>query len=212
MLHEEVRREVMRVALSLYHQGLVHLTSGNVSARASSERVAITPTRVSYETMRPEDIVIVDLSGTVVDGYQKPSSETSMHTHIFRARHDVNGVIHTHSTYALALAVLGREIPLLCTEGLAIGGPVPVAEYACSGTAAVGEAALRALEGPPPVKGVLLPNHGVLTIGGDLERALTVACHVEILARVYHLALQVGEPVAFTEEQIVEMRSRYRSQ
>ena len=209
MLYQEVRQEVLRVTLSLYRQGLIHLTTGNVSARASPEHVAITPTRISYETMRPEDIVITDLNGTVVDGCHRPSSETAMHTRILLERNDANGVVHTHSTYALTFAVLGREIPLLCTEGLSIGGPVPVAEYACPGTLAAGQAALKALKGPPLVNGVLLRNHGVLTVGTDLERAMVSACHVEIAARIYHLALQIGEPIAFTEGQIAEIRSCY---
>ena len=209
MLYEKVRREVLRATLDLYREGLIHLTSGNVSARASSEYIAITPSRISYETMQPEDIVIIDLNGNVVDGRHKPSSETPMHTLILRERADVNAVIHTHSMYVLAFAVLGRAIPLFCTEGLAIGGPVPVAEYACPGTAATGQAALKALEGPPPVNGVLLRNHGALAIGTDLEQAFGIACRIEIVARIYHLSLQIGEPVAFTEEQIGEIRSRY---
>jgi len=212
MLYEEVRREVLHTTLRLYEQDLIHLTSGNISLRASSEHVAITPSGIAYETMQPEDIVIIDLRGNVVDGHYKPSSETPMHTLILRERPDVNAVIHTHSTYALTFAVLGRGIPLFCLEGLAIRGPVPVAEYACPSTEAIGRAALKALEGPPPVTGVLLRNHGALAIGADLKQAFGIAYRIETVARIYHLVLQIGEPIALTEEQIAEIYSVYKGE
>ncbi len=210
MLYESIRHQVYQVTLSLYEQGLIHLSAGNVSARASSEHVAITPSGILYSTLQPEDIVIIDLHGRVIDGQHEPSSETPMHTLVLRERPDVGSVVHTHSKYAMALAVVGKRIPLICTEGLIVRGPVPVAEYASPGSEAAGKAALEALEGPPTVMGVLLRNHGVLAIGRDANQAFNVACRIEISAQVYHLALQVGEPTALTADQIAEIRAIFR--
>jgi L-ribulose-5-phosphate 4-epimerase len=211
MLYESIRREVHQVTLSLYEQGLLHLSAGNVSARASPEHVAITPSGVPYSTMEPEDIVIIDLHGRVIDGQRKPSSETPMHTLVLRQRPDVGSVVHTHSRYAMALAVVGKGIPLICTEGLIVRGPVPVAEYASPGSEAAGKAALEALAGPPAVMGVLLRNHGVLAIGKDVKQAFNVAYRIEVSAQVYHLALQVGEPTALTADQIAKIRAIYHA-
>lgn len=209
-MYETVRREVHRVALSLYQQGLIHLSAGNVSARASSEHVAITPSGLPYASMEPEDIVIIDLQGRVVEGRHKPSSETPMHTLVLGERPEVGSVVHTHSRYALALAVVGKPIPLICTEGLIVGGPVPIAKYACPGSQAAGAAALEALTGPPAVMGTLLRNHGVLTIGKDPKQAFNIACRIEVSAQVYHLALQAGDPDTLTPDQIAEIRATYQ--
>ncbi len=208
-MYEDVRRKVLETTLALHREGLIPLTSGNVSARASEKHIAITPRSIPYETMTPEDVVIVGLDGCRVDGHRKPSSETPMHTFLYRERQDVNAVVHAHSPYAVAFSVVGRGIPILCTEGLVIKGPVPVAEYACPGTEEQGRVALKALEGPPAVTGVLLRNHGVLTIAPDLDRAYIFAYRLELSARIYHLASQLGDPVALTEEQIAELQRVY---
>ncbi len=208
-MYENVRRKVQETALALHRAGLIPLTSGNVSARASEEHIAITPRSIPYETMTPEDVVIVGLDGCRVDGHQNPSSETPMHTFLYRERPDVKAIVHAHSPYAVAYSVVGQGIPILCTEGLVIKGAVPVAEYACPGTEEQGGVALKALEGPPAVTGVLLRNHGVLTIGPDLDRAYLFAYRLELSARIYHLASQIGTPVALTEEQIAELQQVY---
>jgi ribulose-5-phosphate 4-epimerase/fuculose-1-phosphate aldolase len=210
MLYESVRQEVLKTTVELYRKGLLHLTSGNVSARASAEHVAITPSGVACEGMRPEDIVIVDLAGRVVDGHYKPSSETPMHTLILRECPDTGAIVHTHSLYAVVFAVLGRSIPQLSMEGLALGGPVLVADWVCPGTEELGRAALSILLGPPRRHAVLLRNHGGLVVAPDLERALGLAWQLEFSAHVYHLALQAGRPEPFTAAQIAEIETHYQ--
>jgi L-ribulose-5-phosphate 4-epimerase len=209
MLYENVRRKVLETTLTLHREGLIPLTSGNVSARASEKHIAITPRSIPYETMTPEDVVIVDLDGGRVDGRQKPSSETPMHTLLYRERPDVNAVVHAHSPYAVAFSVVGKGIPIICIEALVVNGPIPVAAYACPGTEEQGRVALKALAGPPTVTGVLLRNHGVLTVAPDLDRAYNIAYRLELSARIFHLASQIGEPVALTEEQIAEIQQVY---
>jgi len=209
MLYEETRKALHKCVLRLYRKGLVQLNSGNASVRVSDEHVAITPTSVPYDDMSEEDLVIIDLNGSAVEGKHKPSSETPMHTTVYKNIPEVKAIVHTHSPFALAFATVGRSIPVVSTEGLAVRGPVPVADYACPGTEAQGWAAIKALKGPPRVMGTLLKNHGVLVTGANLSHAYSIACRIEMAAKIFFLALQIGDPDILTDDQIKEIRSVY---
>jgi L-ribulose-5-phosphate 4-epimerase len=209
MLYQEVRQDVLQTTLNLKAEGLIYLTAGNISARCSDEHVAITPSSVPYDDMQPEDIVVIDLDGNVVEGHYKPSSEWPMHTMVFKDRPNVMAVIHTHATHALAFAAAGVSIPMVSIESLAIGGPIPVSEYAPPGTADNGRVALEALSGPPEVKSCLLRNHGTLSVGPNLALAYKAALHTEILAKIYYMARQLGEVGTITPEQVAEIRAVY---
>jgi len=209
MLYETTRKALLKVVLKLYEKDFLQLNSGNVSVRASAQHIAITPTSISYDDLNVEDLVIIDPDGAIIEGNHKPSSETPMHTTMYKNMPDVKAVVHTHSPYALAFATVGRSIPVISTEGLAVRGPIPVAEYACPGTEAQGWAAMRAMQGPPAVKGALLKNHGVLTTGANLSQAYAIACRIEMAAKVFFLALQIGNPDILTDEQIKEIRNVY---
>jgi L-ribulose-5-phosphate 4-epimerase len=210
MLHEEARKALLKCALRLYQKGLVQLNSGNVSVRVSDEHLVITPTGISYDYMSEEDLVIIDFNGGRVEGKHKPSSETPMHTTVYKNIDEVKAIAHTHSPFALAFATVGRSIPVISTEGLAVRGPIPVADYACPGTEAQGRAAIKAMKGPPYVMGTLLKNHGVLVTGASLSHAYSMACRIEMAAKVFFLALQIGEPDVLTDDQIKEIRTVYR--
>lgn len=209
MLYETTRKALLKTVLKLHEKDFIQLNSGNVSVRASEEHLAITPTGVSYDDIHAKDVVIIDLNGTTIEGSLKPSSETPMHTTVYKNMPDVKAVVHTHSPYALAFATVGRGIPVISTEGLAIRGPIPVAQYACPGTEAQGWAAIKAMQGPPSVTGTLLKNHGVLATGTDLSRAYAAACRIEMAAKIYLLAFQIGDPVILTDEQIKEIKRVY---
>ena len=209
MLYELQRDELYGTAKKLYEKDLIQLSSGNVSMRVSPEHLLITPSGIAYDVLTPQDMVVITLQGEVVEGEHAPSSETPMHTILYREAVEVNAVIHTHSLHALAFAVAGMSLPVISTEGLAAGGPVPVSEYACPGTETQGWAALRAMQGPPPVNGVLLRNHGVLVSGPSLTRAYAIAYQIELSAQVYFMALQIGKPTILTEAQIAEIHSTY---
>ncbi|MBM4270874.1 MAG: class II aldolase/adducin family protein [Deltaproteobacteria bacterium] len=211
MMYETIRAILLNTVLKLHQKDLIQLNSGNVSVRASEDHIAITPTGVPYDEMTAEDMVIIDLDGVVVDGRHKPSSETPMHTIIYKDMPAVKAIVHSHSPYALAFAAVGRNIPIICTEGLALRGPVPVAEYECPGTEAQGLAAIKAMKGPPSVIGTLLKNHGVLATGANLVQAYSAAYRIEMAAKIYLLALQIGNPDILTDEQIREIRSVYFS-
>lgn len=205
----EIRQRVLDTTQRLCGAGLIRLSAGNVSARHESGLVAITPTSIPYDEMTAEDIVIVDLEGRVIEGRHRPSSETPMHTAIMKALPNVHAVVHTHSIYAMAFSVAGRDLPVIVTEGLLLGGTVPVARYATPGTLDAGLAALEEVEKNPTLKAVLLRNHGLVAFGHNLTAAWEAAYKVEIQAQVYYLALQMGQVVPYTPDQIADVYAAY---
>ncbi len=181
----------------MYDEGLVAATSGNISVRLEDrpDCFAITPSSESYLTMTPDRIVVMKTDGTVLqcppDG--KPSSEWRLHAELYKAKADVMAVVHTHSRYATAFAVVRKGIPLILIEMQPwLGGDVPVSEYAPTGSRQLGINAARDLGDRG---GCLLANHGVVSVGKSLEQAYVRACYIEDAAKIYHAALSVGEPV-----------------
>ena len=209
MSWEEEKREVMDACRRIVAAGLVAGAAGNVSRRVAGSDgaplVAITPSRVPYHRLTADDILIIDFEGDPVEGDGVPSSETLAHLAVYSARADVGAVIHTHSIHASALAVAGLEIPpLLDEQVVALGGAVPVAQYAMAGSQELADNACAALgEG----NAVLLRNHGALGVGADLEEAASVCELVERLAQVYVLALGLGK-VTPLPEHVVEVEKK----
>jgi L-fuculose-phosphate aldolase len=168
--------------------GLVLGAAGNVSARAG-RLVALSPSRLWYDTVRPEDVSLVEPDGTLVEG-QAPSVELPMHLAVLGARPDVGAIVHTHSPYATALSCVLDEIPVVEPEQEeAVGGPLPVAADAPSGEAALGEAVLAAAGG---LNAVVVRSHGPVCFGPDLDAALACAFAVEENARIFALARLLG--------------------
>jgi L-ribulose-5-phosphate 4-epimerase len=207
----ELRRLVWKMNLLLPRAGLVTWTSGNVSGRDfETGLVAIKPSGVRYELLRPEDIVIVDLDGRVVWGRRKPSVDTATHLYIYRHCPDVGGVVHTHSPYATAFAALGRAIePCLTAICDEFGGPIPVGAYAPIGGEEIGVEILRSIGDSPAI---LMRNHGVFAIGATPEAAVKAAVMVEDVARTVWLSLQLGEVQPLPPEEVERLHRRYREQ
>jgi L-ribulose-5-phosphate 4-epimerase len=204
MTYTDRREQVYRMALRLYEAGLIRLSAGNISLRGEDGQIAITPSGLWYENMQPDDIVIINPDGAVVDAGpgRKPSSEWALHTAILAALPEVDAVVHTHSIYALVFASLVKEIPAISIELIPAGGTIPVAPYAPAGTPEVGRGAAEIFRSNPGLKGLLLQNHGLVTVGKTLDRAFEYALDIETAAQAYHLALQIGQPVTLTAEQI----------
>ena len=211
MTYMEVRQQLFLIVQKAVTAGLVRNSTGNFSMRTSNGYVAITPSNIKYDQLKPEEITIVDLDGKHIDGLCKASSETPMHTTILRNLPHVGAVCHTHSPYAMTFAVVGQEIPMVNTELLVCGAPIPVAEWTTPGTAACGELAVEFFKGRPELKVVLLRNHGTAVIGENIDQAFAHAYDVEIAAQVYYQALQVGSPIIITPEQVKEIYDLYRS-
>jgi len=205
---ETLRKELWRLHLELPRNNLVVWTGGNISARdRQTGHVVIKPSGVPYAELAPERMVVVDLEGKVVEGSLKPSSDTLAHVYIYRHRPDVNGIVHTHSTFATAFAALGRPIPAcltaICDE---FGGPIPCGGYARIGGDEIGQEVIRSIGDGPAV---LLKNHGVFTVGPTPEAAVKAAVMVEDAARTMYFALLLGEPEKIPPEEIARAHGRY---
>ena len=205
---EQLKEQLWKLHLELPKNGLVKWTGGNVSARdPESGLVVIKPSGVLYEDLRPEDHVVLDLQGKVVEGKLKPSSDTASHLYIYRQRPDVNGVVHTHSGYATAFAALGRPIPVYLTAMAdEFGGPIPCAGFALIGGEEIGRQVVEHIGNSPAV---LLKNHGVFTVGPTARAAVKAAVMTEDVARATWLALQLGQPDEIPAEDVAKLHHRY---
>ncbi len=204
----QLRREVWKMHLELPKNNLVAWTSGNVSARdPETGLVVIKPSGVKYEDLEPDHLVVVDLSGEVVEGDLKPSSDTASHLVIYRNRANVNGIVHTHSRYATAFAAAGQSIPVYLTAiADEFGGPIPCGRFAMIGGADIGQAVLEVIGDSPAA---LLKNHGVFTVGKTVEAALKAAVMVEDAAQIVWLARQIGEPDEIPAQVVKALHDRY---
>jgi L-ribulose-5-phosphate 4-epimerase len=208
MMLEVLRKLVWELHLELPKNNLVAWTGGNLSARdPQTGLVVIKPSGLRYEHLHPEDMVILDLHGKIVEGSLKPSSDTASHLYIYRQRPDVNGIVHTHSPYATAFAANGRPIPAILTAiADEFGGPIPCGGFALIGGDQIGQVVVDSIGASPAV---LLKNHGVFTIGKTAEAALKAAVMVEDAARAVWLALQIGQPEEISPEEVAKLHQRY---
>jgi L-ribulose-5-phosphate 4-epimerase len=205
---EKLKEELVQLHLELPRHNLVAWTSGNVSARdPETGLVVIKPSGIRYEDLTPESMVVVDLDGKLVEGQYKPSSDTFAHAYVYRHRPDVNGVVHTHSTFATAWAAAGRPIPpvltAICDE---FGGPSPVGAYAKIGGDEIGQEIIRSIGSSPAI---LMKNHGVFTVGKTPEAAVKAAVMVEDVARTVFYAMQLGQPDEIPAEEVARAHRRY---
>lgn len=209
MMLEELRAIVCKCNLELPKNDLVRGTSGNVSGRdPETGLVVIKPSGVSFEELTPENQVIVDMDGRVVEGDLKPSTDTDTHLYLYARRDDVLGIVHTHSPYASSFAALGQPIPACLTTCGMLGGEVPLGGYAPIGGQDIGQEIIdkigRSLA-------IIMQNHGVFTIGASAQEATKIAVELEEIAKITHLALLRGDPIMLTEEQIDYMVDLYRN-
>lgn len=188
---EIMRERVCAAAKEMFEIKLVAATGGNVSARLVANGILITPSGLPYPQMQPADIVLIDDAGETIDGSLPPSSERRMHLAIYRKRPDIGAIVHTHSPYATALAVASKSVPALLPESvITVGGDIPLAPYCSPGTWELGE---QVAEYFAKRNSVLMEAHGLVAVGKDVEDALHTAVVAEETAKIYWMALQVGE-------------------
>ena len=197
MLMEKERQEIVEHLKMLITHGLTKGTGGNISVfDPEKELMAISPSGMDYFALTPEDIVIMDLHGNVVDGRRKPSSEFEMHSIFYRERPEIRAVVHAHSTYSCVLACMNWGIEP-CTYLIGSAGKnVRCTKYETFGTA---ELAQSALEGMKDRYAVLLGNHGLLAGGPDLPTAFDTAEETEFCAEIYYKCKAVGDPVLLND-------------
>lgn len=207
LMHKE-REKLVEYGKKLVRSGLTRGTGGNLSlVGADRENMAVTPSGVEYEAMTPEDIVITDMSGRVVDGARTPSSEAGFHAAVYAARPDVTAVVHAHSPFATTVACLNRELPAVHYLVGFAGDKVPLAPYHTYGTPELAEAVGRAVDG---YNAVLLANHGLVTCGVNMMKAFECAEEIEFVAEVYIRALSVGEPVVLSSEEMQVVCEKFK--
>jgi L-ribulose-5-phosphate 4-epimerase len=209
----KTERAILTKALKdMNKKGLIYGKAGNLSLRTEDNNILIKPSGCSYEDLTENDLVLVDINGERLAGEFKPSSETPMHTMIYAHFKNVKAIVHTHSENSLVFAITGIEIPIFCNEGIGFGGTIPVTDFAIPGSKEIGRNAIEALEGPPSVKGIIIRNHGALTIGGTMDEACNRAEMLEKLTSIYCRALLIGKVETFSHERVDEIISHYASQ
>lgn len=207
MTLRDEREKIAEFGRRMLKEGLVRGTGGNISIFNRKEcLIAISPSGRDYNTIRREDVPVVNTEGEVVEGEFKASSELPMHLKLYLNRDDVSGVIHNHSPFAAAYSCLRKELPPIYYLMTAAGGSIRCADYALSGSEELAENVLRAIHGR---SAALLANHGVIVGASTLEKAYFIAEQVEFGAE---LCLRSGgggndSPVSLSER---EQREMYR--
>jgi L-ribulose-5-phosphate 4-epimerase len=207
-----LRREVCGLHAELTRYQLVVWTAGNVSARVPGhDLLVIKPSGVAYDDLTPENMVVCDLSGRVVEGEHAPSSDTEAQAYVYRELPEVGGVVHTHSTYATAWAARGEPVPCVLTMCAdEFGGEIPVGPFAVIGDDSIGRGIVETLR-EHRSSAVLMRNHGVFTIGATPRAAVAAAVMCEDVARTVHIARQLGEPVPIEQGHIDSLFDRYQN-
>jgi L-ribulose-5-phosphate 4-epimerase len=173
--------------------------------------MVIKPSGVSYDDLTPENMVVCDLHGRVVDGDLAPSSDTDAQAYVYREMPHVGGVVHTHSTYATAWASRGESIPCALTMMAdEFGGEIPVGPFALIGDDSIGRGIVETLTSSRSAA-VLMRNHGVFTIGKDARSAVKAAVMCEDVARTVHIARQLGNPIPIDQADVDSLFDRYQN-
>ncbi|SLM19389.1 Ribulose-5-phosphate 4-epimerase-like epimerase or aldolase [uncultured spirochete] len=210
LIKDEFKRAVVDGGMELLQQGLTVGTWGNLSVKdPETGLVYIKPSGMPYTSITPQDIVVMDERGAIVDGHRKPSIEFHLHLSIMRARSDVFAVIHTHPIYSSVFGVLREDIPAISEDfAQIVGDRASCCVYALPGTEELAKNVVVSLgEG----KAVLIPNHGTVCVGHTLDEAMKVAAVVEKTAHIYLLARSIGTPHVLPHEDIVVMQDFMRN-
>lgn len=209
MRMEKERSFLIEYGKKLVEQGLTKGTGGNLSMfDRESGLMAITPSGIDFFQIKPEDIVLMDLDGHVVEGDRTPSSEWEMHLLEYKNRQDLDAVIHAHTVWAAVMACLRWPLPAAHYMIAVAGKDVRCAEYASYGTH---ELAVHALQGMADRKAVFLANHGILTGGASIQEAFNVLVQVEYCCEVYLKAKEVGEPAILPDEEMARMEQKFKT-
>jgi len=205
---ENLKKEVYQAHMKLWENRLVMWTSGNVSGRDSkTDLVVIKPSGVPYSELAPDNLVVVDLNGKIVEGSLKPSVDMATHLYVYKHMSKVMSVIHTHSTYASAFAAIGKSIPV-CLTAMAdfFGRDIPVGELVLIGKEEIGKEIVNKIGNS---KAIIMKNHGPFTIGKNVNEALKAAIFLEEAAKVLIMSKILGEPQPISESMVNILHKNY---
>ncbi|UBM62218.1 class II aldolase/adducin family protein [Candidatus Sulfidibacterium hydrothermale] len=168
-----LRKKIIDAGIRLVNEHLVTRSWGNISVRVNDDEMLITPSGRTYESLKPEEIVLMNYHTFDYEGKIQPSSEFYLHAFVYQQRKEINAVIHTHQMNATTVAVARREVPPIIDDMVQIIGPsVRVSKYTIAGTKKFARNAVKALKGR---QAALLANHGAVCVGRDLDEAFIVA-------------------------------------
>jgi L-ribulose-5-phosphate 4-epimerase len=200
---DKLKKDIVDLCKILLEEKHVIGSAGNVSVRVrddENEFVLITPSNVKYIEMKPEDILVIDMEGKVIEGDRNPSVEKHMHLNVYKERDDVNAIIHAHSIYSTVLSALKLSLPPVMEELVPyIGGEVLCAEYGEAGSEELAKTVNESLE---ERNAVFLANHGNLCCGSHLEGAKTVLDYVERGSKIYYMAKLIEDPNLLPEDTV----------
>ncbi|MFN8049517.1 MAG: class II aldolase/adducin family protein [Ancrocorticia sp.] len=204
MLYEAERQQIVDACLAMVEKGLVVGTAGNVSIRVG-DHVVISPSAVPYEEMTAEDVAVVDMGGTQIEGKYKPSSECPLHLSVY-ANTEAGAITHNHAPASTALGlVVEGEIPLSHYYSALFGGSIRVAPYSTFGTEQLAKDVTAALQGR---SGALMSNHGAITVGPNLDKALDMLPYLEYVCEIQLRALATGLPIkTLSDDEMAQARA-----
>lgn len=202
-LHE-LRREVCEICRRCYERGWLSATDGNVSVKIGRDRLLATPSGLHKGFLKPNDLIIVDMTGKRVTGPHRPTTELAMHIACYQERPDVNAVVHMHPTYCIAFSVAGETLAqCLLPEIVFTFGIIPTAPYSAPTTNEVPAAIKKYIH---DFDAMILDRHGSLTVGSDLMDAYNKLERMEHVAQITHAARQLGEVKPLTRQQIEQLQ------
>ena len=209
---KQLKERVCNANLTLKQSNLITLTWGNVSAMdKESGLVVIKPSGVSYDTMKPEDMVVVDLDGNTVEGTYRPSSDLPTHLYLYKQFPSLGGIVHTHSTFATAFAQSGKEIVAYgTTHADAFYGSIPCtrdlteAEISEAYEWNTGKVIAEAVRDFIAVPGIIVKNHGVFTWGETAEKAVENAITLEEVAKMAFLTEQLNSDTQRIDQHLLD--------
>jgi len=209
MLLADERALIVEYGRKLVNASLTTGTGGNQSIyNREKGLVAIKPSGLDYFQMKPEDVVVVDIEGNIVDGNRKPSSEINFHLALFKHRPDVNSVIHTHQVYCTTIACMGWELPAVHYLVGFAGNKVPIAPYATYGTKQLAENIVNSIGN---YNACLMANHGVVVVGPSIGHCYATAEELELVARLYYQTRCIGTPQILSDEEMAVVCQKFQT-
>jgi len=197
-----VQEDVCTTAKAMADQGLTAGTWGNISGRIDDTYMVITPSGMDYSKLTPDNMVIVDMHTLEYEGDLKPSIEAPIHSKLLLTRPEVGGIVHVHSSKALAVAVTRKGIPPICDDQVQIlGGDIRCADYTFPGTPEMAESVAKALENR---MGALIANHGSIAMGRTLKEALVAVTVLEKTAQIWIDVQALGGYTTISKEDCEE--------
>lgn len=205
-MYQNQKLEVIKAGMKLDRYGLIALSGGNVSCKVEEDKILVTPSGMIYEDLVADDIILMDLSGNVIEGDRKPSVDTKALLYIYNNMPEVKAVLHTHQPYATAIGLVQDEFKCnLTTLANATKGSVNVCPFSSAASEQMGIEAVENLKGK---LAVILKHHGVITVGDSLKQALYACIYLEEAAKTYCIARSMSSDIAMMTDDQIEQAVR----